>query len=298
MSLASALASGRPARLEAGLGLGRTLALGLWVLAGLAIGLAGNDPIERGLVLVAAWILLARRLVPGRHLRPLAVGVTLLGIITVVVNGLLSHTGSSILVTLPAWLPLVGGPVTVEGFAFGAGIALGLVAAVSVTAALSLVIEPTDLVDGLPTCLARTGTALGAALNLLPALATSFVTVRDTQRLRGWRARGVRGVADLVVPVLSGAIERSLQLGEAMEARAFGSGVHAGRHGTQRSPANLAVAAGSLVALGGFVALRAAGAIGVWYPYPTLGVPAFGVAALGPPVMLILAALLVPASAP
>ncbi len=268
-------------------GLSRPAALGLWVLAGLTMALATNDPVVRGLVLVAAWVLLGRRLVPGRRLRPLAIGVGFLVLITVAVNGLLSHAGASVVVSLPAWLPLLGGPITVEGFAFGVGISLGLAAAVSVCAALSLVIEPTDLADALPACLSRTGAALGAALNLLPSLASSFVEMRDTQRLRGWRVRGVRTLVEVVVPVLGGAIESSLQLGEAMEARAFGSGARVGGLVAQRS-ADLVVGAGALVALSVFVVLRVVGAIGVWYPYPTLGVPDYGLAALLPPLLLVL----------
>lgn len=269
------------------LGLGRPGALAAWVSAGLAMALATNDPIVRVLVLLAAWILLNRRLVPGRSLRPLAAGLVVLGVATVAVNGLLSHTGADVLWVLPTWLPLLGGPSTVEGFAFGFDIALGLAAAVSVCAALCMVIEPTDLVDGLPSWLARTGTALGAALNLLPALVASTVSVSEAQRLRGWRPRGVRGMVEVVVPVLTGAIEGSLRLGEAMEARAFGSGVRAGGFGGERSLPNLVVAAGALTALAAFVALRVSGMVAVWYPYPALQAPALGVAALAPPILLV-----------
>lgn len=275
--------------------LSRPTALGTWVLAGLVMALASNEPVVRATVVLAAWVLLARRLVPGRRLRPLAIGVSILVALTVSVNGLLSHTGATVIARLPAWLPLLGGRITLQAFVFGAGIAAGLAAAVSVSAALSLVIEPSDLVDGLPPWLARTGAALGAALNLVPAIASRFVSVRDTQRLRGWRPRGARGVVDLVVPVLLGAMDTSLQLAEAMEARAFASGTRVGTYGTLRGSANLAVALGSVLALGAFVTLRLVGATGTWYPYPTLVSPAFGPAALGPPALLVLVALVVPA---
>lgn len=273
----------------------RPAALATWVLAGLVMALASDQPAVRATVILAAWVLLARRLVPGRRLRPLAIGVSILVALTVAVNGLLSHTGATVIVGLPRWLPLLGGRITLEAFVFGAGIAAGLAAAVSVSAALSLVIEPSDLVDGLPPWLARTGAAVGAALNLVPAIASRFVSVRDTQRLRGWRPSGPRGLVDLVAPVLLGAMDTSLQLAEAMEARAFASGTRVGTYGTRRSAANLAVALGSAVALGAFVALRVAGASGTWYPYPVLAMPALGPATLGPPALLVLVALLVPA---
>jgi len=41
-------------------------------------------------------------------------------------NALLTHFGSTVLVTLPRALPLVGGPVTLEAAAFGATRGLAL----------------------------------------------------------------------------------------------------------------------------------------------------------------------------
>lgn len=258
----------------------------MWVLSGLTITLASDDPVARALVLAAAWLLIARRHLSERRLRPLVLGVATLGGLTTLVNGLLSHTGASALVTLPSWLPLVGGTVTVEALAYGASIALSLMAAVSVTAALSLVIEATDLVDALPWFLARSGAAVGSALNLVPAMAAAVTSVRDAQRLRGWRPRGPRAVVDLAVPVLLGAIERSTQLAESMEARAFGSGTRTRCWRAPTSAANLAVGAGSLAVLGAFVAARALGLDRPWYPYPTLVTPSLAPAVLLPPLAL------------
>lgn len=304
----------------------RPAALATWVLAGLSMALATNQPVVRALVLVAAWTLLARRLVAGRHLRPLWIGLVVGGLLTVALNGLASHTGATVLVSPPTWLPLIGGPLTMEGFVFGAGIALGLVAAVSVAATLSLAIEPSDLVDALPWWLGNTTVAVGSALNLVPSVATSYVAVRDAQRLRGWRPPGGRrilraprvsrsratrmargspnneagrnhggagGWVDLVVPVLLGAIESSVQLGEAMEARAFGSGARHSKLGGPASPRNLVVAVGSLLALAGFAVARLSGTIGTWYPYPTLATPALGLAVVAPPAVLCVLALLI-----
>lgn len=275
----------------------RPAALCLWVLAGLAVTMAGTDPVTQTLVLGVAWVLLVRRRTPERRLRPLAIGLAALTAVTVAVNGLLDHTGATVVVTAPSWLPLAGGPITAEGFAEGAVIGLGLVAAVSVAAALSVVLDPADLVDALPRHLERTGAALGAALNLVPATAASVVAVRDAQRLRGWRPRGPRAVVDLAVPVLLGAIERSTQLAESMEARAFGSGARTRLSGDGRSRRAATVAVVSVLALAVLVAGHLAGAAGSWEAYPTPTVPSFGPLALAPAILLGMAALLVPAEA-
>lgn len=272
----------------------RPAAVVVWVLCALAVVFFDTDPLAQAIVLVGAWVLLARRRVVGRRLRSLGVGLGLLCLLTVAINGLLSHTGTTVLVVVPSWVPLAGGIVTAEGFASGGSIALGLVSAISATAALSVVVEPTDLVDALPGALHHAGAALGAALNLVPATAASVLAVREAQRLRGWRGRGVRAMVDLAVPVLLGAIERSVQLAESMEARAFGLGRRTRMVAGQRSASLL------LVALAGVAAAVVAGVARLggataWYPYPVPTVPSSAPLALAPAVLIAVAAVLLPA---
>ncbi len=271
----------------------RPAAVVAWVLTALAVTFFDSDPIAQAVVLVGAWVLLARRHVEGRRLPPLAIGLAVLSAVTVVVNGLLSHTGATVVFALPSWMPIVGGPVTAEGFASGGAIALGLVTAVSVTAALSVVIEPTDLVDALPGALHHAGAALGAALNLVPATAASVVAVRDAQRLRGWRARGMRAMVDLAVPVLLGAIDRSVQLAESMEARAFGAGRRTRAMGGERRAGLVAVAAVGVLAVG-IAALARASGTGAWYPYPVPTVPSLAPLALAPAALVAVAGAALP----
>lgn len=272
----------------------RPAAVGAWALAGLGISLAGTDPVAQAMVLVAAWVLIARRRVGDRRLRPLVIGLAVLGSVTVTANGLLDHTGATVLFTVPGWVPLIGGVVTAEAFAAGGAIALGLLAAVSVAATLSLVLEPADLVDALPPPLHRTGAALGAALNLVPATAASVVAVRDAQRLRGWQAGGPRALVDLAVPVLLGAIERSVQLAESMEARAFDSGRRTRAAAGRRDVRCAVIAAGALVVLAAVVAVRLGGVAGSWYAYPTPSAPPLTAGALVPALALAGLALLLP----
>ena len=271
----------------------RPAAVVCWVLAALAVAFLDTDPAAQAIVLAGAWVLLRRRRVEGRRLRPLAIGLAVLFLLTVAVNGLLSHTGVTVLAALPSWLPLAGGSVTAEGFASGGSIALGLVTAISVTAALSVVIEPTDLVDALPGALHHAGAALGAALNLVPATAASVVAVRDAQRLRGWRARGVRAMVDLAVPVLLGAIDRSVQLAESMEARAFGAGRRTRATGGERSAGLVVVAAVGVLAVG-IAALARASGTAAWYPYPVPTVPSLAPLALAPAALVAVAGATLP----
>lgn len=266
----------------------RTAAVAVWVAAGVSIALVDSDPLSRAVVLAAAWVVLVRRRMAGRRLRPLAIGMGVLGTSAVVINGLVDHTGATVVLLVPSWVPVVGGPVTAEAFAYGASVALGLMAAVSVAAALSVVVEPSDLVDGLPRPLARTGVALGAALNLVPNVALSVRSITDAQRMRGWRPRGVRGLVDLAVPVLLDTIEQSMQLAESMESRGFGAGRRTSAVVHRRRGVDLVVGVGALLTLAGLVATRLAGWSGAWYPFPTVAAPSLALPLLAPPVALAL----------
>ena len=93
------------------------------------------------------------------------------GIIAIAVTTLASHTGDHAFLVLPSAIPVVGGALTVEAAVFGATTGLGIAAAVLAAAPLSLVVMPNSLVDALPSSLARTGAAIGTALNLIPGIA-------------------------------------------------------------------------------------------------------------------------------
>lgn len=271
----------------------RPAAVVAWVVAALTVAFCDNDPVAQVIVLAGAWVLLVRRRADGRRLRPLLIGLAVLGVITVAINGLLSHVGANVLFVLPSWLPLISGPVTAEGYASGGSIALALMTAVSVTASLSLVLEPTDLVDALPGVLHHAGAALGAALNLVPATAASVLAVRDAQRLRGWKPHGVRAMVDLVVPVLLAAIDRSVQLAESMEARAFGAGRRTTLAGGDRSRGLVVLALAGVVAIVVAAVARANGLAG-WYPYPVPTVPSAAALALAPAIMISLTGMAIP----
>src|SRR5437660_4482691 len=77
--------------------------------------------------------------------------------------------------------------------------------------------------DALPNAPSRTGTAIAASLNLVPSIVASFAEVSEAQRSRGWRPRGPRSWAEVVVPVVLTSVESSIQLAESMEARGFAS---------------------------------------------------------------------------
>ncbi|MEU1258373.1 energy-coupling factor transporter transmembrane component T [Streptomyces chartreusis] len=137
--------------------------------------------------------------------------------------------GTHVIVTLPE-IPLpdwaqgirLGGKVTVETvlIAFYDGLRLATLL-ICVGAANSLA-NPTRLLKSLPGALYEIGVAVVVALTYAPNLIADVQRLRAARRLRGRPDTGVRGLLQVALPVLEGALERSVALAAAMDARGYG----------------------------------------------------------------------------
>src|SRR5258708_16837768 len=123
--------------------------------------------------------------------------------------------------------------------------------------------------DAVPKAVSGTGTAIAASLNLVPSVATSFAEVAEAQRLRGWRPRGPRSWAEVVVPVVLTSAESSIQLAESMEARGFSSAPRTSFARPRLGRSDWLVVAASGLAVVAFLAAHAAGGAAGWDRYPS-----------------------------
>ena len=267
-----------------------TRALAAWSAAGLIMALATSNPMYRGIVLLCALNLLLARGRRGRGARVLMAGIGVATLIATVVTLLLSHSGAHVFARLPTALPLIGGPLTLEALAYGLATGLGIAAAMLAVAPLTLVSQPHELVDALPASLARTGAAVGTALNLIPGAARSAAEIRDAQRMRGWRARRIADWPAVAVPIVLTAIEGSMTLAEAMESRAYGTGARTHLTLARWTHVDTVVAAVSAMAAALFLVLRITGAAPDWFPFPVVSVPVVSL-----PAALCCASLILPA---
>ncbi|WP_327314682.1 CbiQ family ECF transporter T component [Streptomyces sp. NBC_01235] len=137
--------------------------------------------------------------------------------------------GTHVIVTLPE-VPLpdwaqgirLGGAVTAEGLLFAFYDGLKLATLLVCVGAANALASPSRLLKTLPGALYETGVAVVVALTFAPNLIADVHRLRAARRLRGRPDRGVRGLLQVGLPVLEGALERSVALAAAMDARGYG----------------------------------------------------------------------------
>ncbi len=175
------------------------------------------------LLLLLALALVAEVERPAGRARPLdpiffaAVTVTLGGLF----NALTVHYGERVLLRLPASWPLLGGPITLEGLAYGMTNGLVLGALVAAFAAFGAALPVGALLRLVPRAFYPLAVVVAIAVTYVPLTIRHARQVRTAQQLRGHQVRGWRDGLPLLLPLLIGGLERALQLAEALAARGF-----------------------------------------------------------------------------
>jgi energy-coupling factor transport system permease protein len=260
-------------------------AVAAWSAACLFIVLFTTNPAYKALVLAAAIASLAAGAGLNR-MRGLITGVVLIAAFATLLNFISAHLGATVLFELPASIPALGGPYTLEALAAGLSGGLTVAAAIVAAAPFSLMLASHDVMDALPRALSRTGAAIAASLNLVPSVSASFVQVSEAQRLRGWRPRGPRSWAEVIVPVVLTSVEGSIQLAESMEARGFGSGPRTALKPSPLRKSDWLLVGASAAAVLLFITARATGGAADWYAYPALTAPSVDLAPLAACILL------------
>ncbi|WP_435885350.1 CbiQ family ECF transporter T component [Streptomyces collinus] len=210
---------------------------GAWWLWSLSLGTAAtrttNPLLLALLVSVSAYVVATRR--PdtpwsrsyGAFVK-LALAVILIRLVFAIVLGS-PVPGTHTLLTLPE-LPLpawaqgirLGGEVTAEALTFALYDGMRLATLLICVGAANALANPSRLLKSLPGALYEMGVAVVVALTFAPSLIADVQRLRAARRLRGRPDNGIRGLLHVGLPVLEGALERSVALAAAMDARGYG----------------------------------------------------------------------------
>ncbi|WP_369388899.1 energy-coupling factor transporter transmembrane component T [Streptomyces sp. CG1] len=210
---------------------------GAWWLWALSLGTAATrttNPLLLALLISVSAYVVATHRIPTPTSRAytafaqLALAVLLIRLLFAVALGS-PIPGTHTLLTLPE-VPLphwaqgirLGGKVTAEALVFAGYDGLKLATLLICVGAANALAGPARLLKSLPGALYETGVAVVVALTFAPHLIADVQRLRAARRLRGRPDRGLRGLLQVGLPVLEGALERSVALAAAMEARGYG----------------------------------------------------------------------------
>ncbi|RLV08518.1 cobalt ABC transporter permease [Streptomyces griseocarneus] len=214
-----------------------TLHAGAWWLWALGLATAASrttNPLLLGLLVSVAGYVVAARRTDAPWARSygafLKLGLAVIGIRLVFAFALGSPIpGTHTLVTLPE-VPLpdwaqgvrIGGRVHAEGLVFALYDGLKLAALLVCVGAANALANPARLLKSLPGALYEAGVAVVVAMTFAPNLVSDVQRLRAARRLRGRADRGPKALLQVGLPVLEGALERSVALAAAMDARGYG----------------------------------------------------------------------------
>lgn len=234
----------------------------IWLSAALVAVSLTRNPLYLTL-LTGGFVVVARTVRrPGEALAaPLAPGRFALVVIPLAAlfNALLSRTGATVLLAIPAAWPLIGGPITAEALVYGATNGLALAALFAAFTVLNLAVPVRDLIRFVPRAFYPVAVVASIAVTFVPATLRQMQQIRDAQAIRGHRMRKLRDWLPLFMPLLTGGLERALQLAEAMASRGFAGTTESSRDVL----AQAATVAGLLCILGGGL-VQAMGGPAVW----------------------------------
>ena len=223
----------------------------VWLVAAAVPAFTLRNPLYLVLILGAAWIVyttLGRKSPAGSSWGAFVrIGIFFFAL-AIPFNALSIHLGQIVLLRLPETWPIIGGPITLEAIIAGAVSGLSLLTILVVFAAFNSVVDHYQLLRATPAFLFQAGVIISIAITFVPQMVLSAKEIRQAQRIRGHRFRGLRDLLPLIIPLLANSLERAIQLAETMEARGFGSVV---RPASRRQA--LAAQAGILACLSGLL---------------------------------------------
>ncbi len=230
-----------------------------WVLALIAAALLTSNPLLLAALLVALLAAGAGAGV-GAELRRALLLSAVVWLPIVLVNVLVSRQGLTVFARVGDLGPFGQGNLTFEALVYGAVVALKVVLLMLATVLGSLAVDPDGLLRIVRRLTFRSALTASLAVRIVPVLAADAQRLAEAQRTRpGRRPRRVA----LVRAVVTGSLDRALDVAATLELRGFATAPRAPRNTTPWSRHDLGFLASALA----IAALGALAGPGRWAPF-------------------------------
>jgi energy-coupling factor transport system permease protein len=201
----------------------------LWVLALTAAALLLYHPLAL-LAALAAVLAAAAGAGVGRELRRAVRTAVIVGVPIVLVNVLASRQGLTVFARLGELGPFGQGNLTLEAVVYGVVIALKVTIVIVIATLASLAVDPDELLRIFRRLSFRSALTASLAIRMIPLLAADSQRLAEAQRTRPQGPLpGVRGRVALLGAILSGSLERAMDVAATLEVRGFATARRAPR---------------------------------------------------------------------
>jgi len=147
-----------------------------------------------------------------------------IAVFLVLLNLILSQDGPNVLFEAHLGIPMFENlKITLEAIIFGLTISLRLATVISAFALISLTISPEEILSVMARLHLPSKSVFVASLSarFVPSLMDDAEALTEVQKSRGAKLKGIRGRGEVIIPLLSNSLERSLSVAEAMESRGY-----------------------------------------------------------------------------
>ncbi len=217
-------------------------------------------------------------------------------VLLVIVNTLFVHTGQTVIWRSPV-LPVLGRlDISLEAICYGAVMGVRFLIVLLAFALYNAVVHPDKIMSVFSRFAFKSALVLSLSTRMLPAVARDLTNVMEVQQMRGVQfgtgnlRERLRKYSWLLEVILISSLEGSLQIAEAMQARAFGSGPRSRYQRFPVRPRDGIIGLASILSVTLAVYAKARGFADYVY-YPQLGTLAGNFPALVWPGLIALALL-------
>lgn len=196
----------------------------LWVLTCMILVLSTRNPIYILITLSSTFFLGSEVSRENGHSswgkNNLRFLVTMTALSTMI-NLLFSHSGHTVLFTIPEEWLLIGGNITLESLIYGMVNGLVIGAVYLIFNILNIVLSVKQITRLIPGAFRPISIMVTISLTFFPSIHKSIQDIREAQMIRGNRMEKLADWAPIVIPLIVTSLEKSIQLAESLTSRGF-----------------------------------------------------------------------------
>lgn len=196
----------------------------IWVLAGMVFFLSTRNPFYL-IIGILGLLFLGRQLAVKRDsknwIRFNIRFISMMILLSSIINAMFSHVGQRVLFTLPAQWPLIGGNITLESMVYGAINGLVISALYLQFNILNLGMQIQQVVRLIPRAFHPIAMMISISLTFFPSIHQRVERIKEAQLIRGNSMKKISDWLPILIPLLVSSLENAILLSESMTTRGF-----------------------------------------------------------------------------